>query len=95
MGGSKWLNLEFECQCEIARNSTGVFLMNNSYNNIWGNGNKVGKVNMWPLDHNSEICFAGSNRKVFVFKLMEATSDSFCTKLTTKYTVSKVLANEP
>ena len=55
------------------------------------NGNKVGKDNMWPLEHNSEICFVGSNKKLFVFMLMKATGDSFPPKLTTKYTVSKVL----
>ena len=46
---------------------------------------------MWPLDHNSEICFLGSNKKVFVFMSMEAISDSFPPELTTKYTVSKML----
>ena len=51
----------------------------------------MGKDNMWPLKHNSKIWFAGSNNKVFVFMLMEATSDSFPPKFSTKYTVSKVL----
>ena len=46
---------------------------------------------MWPLEHNSEICFTGLNKKVFIFMSMEATSDSLPPKLTTKYTVSKVL----
>ena len=32
---------------------------------------------MWPLEHNSAICFAGSNRKVFAFMSMETTSDTF------------------
>ena len=45
MGGSMWLNV--------------VFLRDKSSNGIWVNGNKVGKDSMWPLDHNSEICFAG------------------------------------
>ena len=46
---------------------------------------------MWPLEHNSDICFAGLNKKVFVFMSMEATTNSFPTELTTKYMVSKVL----
>ena len=46
---------------------------------------------MWPLKHNSEVCFAGLNKKVFVFMSMEATPYSFPPKLITKYTVSKVL----
>ena len=79
------------CQCEIVKNSTGVFLRDKSSNGTWVNGNKVGKDKVWPLEHNSEICFAGSNKKVFVFMSMEATSDSFPPELTTKYTVSKVL----
>ena len=55
------------------------------------NGNKVGKDNMWPNEHNAEIFFAGSNKKVFVFISIKATSDSFPPDLITKYTVSKVL----
>ena len=86
MGISKWLNAVSKCQCEIVRNSTGVFLRDKS-----SNGNKVSKDNMWPLKHNSEIYFAGSNNKVFVFMSLEATSESYPSKLTTKYTVSKVL----
>ena len=45
---------------------------------------------MGPLEHNSEICFTGLNKKVFIFMSMEATSDSLHPELTTKYTVSKV-----
>ena len=52
------------CQCEIVKNSTGVFLRDKSSNGTWVNGNKVGKDKVWPLEHNSEICFAGSNKKV-------------------------------
>ena len=91
MGSSKWLSAVFKCQCEIVRNRTRVFIRDNNSNGIWVNGNKVGKDNMWSLEHNSEICFAGSNKKVFLFMLMEATSDIFPGELTTKYTVSKVL----
>ena len=58
-------------------NSTRVFLREKSSNDTWVNSNKVGKDNMWPLEHNSAICFAGSNKKVFVFMLMEATSESY------------------
>ena len=46
---------------------------------------------MWPLEHNSEICFLGLNKNVFIFMSMEATSNSFPPELTTEYTVSKVL----
>ena len=91
MGGSKWLNAVSKCQCEIFINETGVFLRDKISNGIWMNSNKVGKDNMLPIKHNSEICFSGSNKKVFVFMSMEATSDSFPPELTTKYTVSKVL----
>jgi hypothetical protein len=42
-----------------------VFLRDMSSNGTWVNGNKVGKDRMWPLEHNSEICFTGSGKKVF------------------------------
>ena len=67
MGGSKWLNTVSKCQCTIVRKSTGVFLRDKSSKGIWLNGNKVGKDNMWPLKLKSEVCFAGSNKKLFVF----------------------------
>ena len=86
MGGSKWLNAVSKCQCEIVKNSSGVFLRDKSSNGTWVNGNKVGKDKMWPLEHNAEICFAGSNKKVFLFMSMEATSDCFPPELTTMYT---------
>ena len=70
---------------------SGVFLREKSSNNVWGNSKKVGKDNMWPLERNSGICFLGSNINVFLFMLMEATSDSFPPKLTTKYMMSKAL----
>ena len=76
------------------KEKSGVFLREKSSNNIWGNSKKVGKDNMWPFEHNSETCFLGSNKNVFIFMLMEATSDSFPPELTTKYMVSKVLAGE-
>ena len=90
-GASKWLNAVSKCQYKIIMNITGVFLREKSFNGIWLNSIKVGEDNMWPLEHNSEICFLCLNKKVFVFILMEATSDSFPLKLTTKYTVIKVL----
>ena len=71
--------------------STGVIFRDKSSNGIWVNSHKVGKVNMWSLEHNSEICFAGSDKKVFVFMSREATADSFSTELTTKCTVNKGL----
>ena len=55
------------------------------------NGRKVGKDCTWPLDHNAEICFAGANKKVFVFMSSEVQADKFPLALTNKYTVSKVL----
>ena len=88
-GSSKWLNAVRDCH-----EKSGVFLREKSSNDIWVNSNKVGKVNMWPLKHNSEIYFLGSNKKVLEFMSMEATSDSFPPELTTKYTVSKVLGKE-
>ena len=86
MGGSKWLNAVSKCQCKIVKNSSGVFLRDKSSNGTCVNGNKVGKDKMWPLEHNAEICFAGSNKKVFLFMSMEATSDCFPPELTTMYT---------
>ena len=86
MGGSKWLNSVSKCQCQVVRNSTGVFLREKSSNKFWVNSNKVGKDNIWPLKHNSEICFLGWNKK--------ATSGSFPPEMTTKNTVSKVLGKE-
>ena len=78
-GDSKWLNVVSKCQCKIVLNSTGVFLREKSSNSIWVNSNKVGKDNIWPLKHNSEICFLGWNKK--------ATSGSFPPEMTTKNTV--------
>ena len=95
MDGSKWLNAVSKCQCDIVRNITGVFLRDKSSKSIWGHGNKVGKDNIWPLEHNTGICFACLNKKVFVFMSIEATSDSFPPQLTTKYTVIKVLVKGP
>ena len=47
---------------------------------------------MWPLEHNSDICFAGSSKKVFVFMSLDAgLVESFPPQLTAKYTVSKLL----
>ena len=57
----------------------------------WVNGHKVGKDSMWPLEHNSDICFAGANKKVFVYMSSESQTDQFPAALTSKYTVSKTL----
>ena len=46
---------------------------------------KMGKDKMWPLKHNSEICFAGLKKKLFVFMSMEANSDSLPPELNNKY----------
>ena len=51
----------------------------------------MGKDKMWPLNHNAEICFAGYNKKVFVFMSMDGQTEIFPNQLTSKYTVSKVL----
>jgi len=91
MGSMRWLTAVSKCQCEIIKNKLGIFLKDKSSNGTWVNGNKVGKDSMWPLDHNAEICFAGANKKVFVFMLTEEQHDSFPAALTSKYTVSKVL----
>jgi len=91
MGSSRWLTAVSKCQCEIIRNDKGVFLKDRSSNGTWVNGRKVGKDGTWPLDHNAEICFAGANKKVFVFMSTEVQADKFPVALTNKYTVSKVL----
>ena len=91
MGGSKWLNAVSKCQCEIVMNSTGVFIREKSSNGLLVNKNKVGKDNIWPLEHNSILCFLDANKNMFVFMSMEATSDSFPPELTTKNMLSKVL----
>ena len=72
-----------------------VFLREKSSNSIWMNSNKVGKDNMWPLEQNSETCFYGSNKKVFVFISMETIFDRFPSELTIKYIVNKVLGKGP
>ena len=54
-GSSMWLNVVSKCQCKIVMNSTEVFLTEKSSNGFWVNSNKLGKDNMWPLEHNSEI----------------------------------------
>jgi len=91
MGSSRWLTAVSKCQCEIIRIDKGVFLKDRSSNGTWVNGRKVGKDGTWPLDHNAEICFAGANKKVFVFMSTEVQADKFPVALTNKYTVSKVL----
>jgi len=91
MGTHRWLTAVSKCQCEIIKNTQGVFLKDRSSNGTWVNGNKVGKDAMWPLEHNSVICFAGANKKVFVFMATEEQTDIFPATLTNKYTVSKVL----
>ena len=48
-----------KCKCKIFTNSNGFFLRDKISNDIWVNGNKVGNDNIWPLQYNSEICFAG------------------------------------
>ena len=35
MGSSKWPNAVTKCQCEIVRNSTGVFFRDKSSSGIW------------------------------------------------------------
>ena len=56
MGGCKGLNaVVSKCQCEIVKNCTRFFLRDKSSNSIWVNGNKVGKDNMWPLEHNLDM----------------------------------------
>ena len=46
---------------------------------------------MRPLEHDSEICFAGLNKKVFVYRSTDPQREIFPPELTDKYTVSKVL----
>jgi len=78
-------------QCEVFRNSDGVFLKDYSSNGTWLNGEKIGKNMVRPLDHDSEICFAGANKKVFVFRSMDAQKEVFPEELTKNYLVSKEL----
>jgi len=91
MGTHRWLTAVSKCQCEILKTPQGVFLKDRSSNGTWVNGRKVGKDLMMPLDHNSEICFAGANKKVFIFISNDGQTDIFPSSLTNKYTVSKVL----
>ena len=67
MGSQRWLTDVSKFQCEITRGDKGVFLRDCSSNGTWVNGNKVGKANLWPLEHNSVISFAGAAKKVNVF----------------------------
>ena len=90
MGSVKWLTAISKIQCEIVKNSKGTFIKDHSSNGTWINGNKIGKGNAWPLDHNSEICFAGAHKKVFVF-MASGMAEVFSDELTSKYTVSKEL----
>ena len=46
---------------------------------------------MWPLKHNSVICFAILKKKVFIFRSMEANADSLPPELNNNYTVSQML----
>ena len=66
-GVSKGLGAVSECQCKIVMHITGVFLCEKSSNGFWMNSNKVGKDNMLPLEHYSNIFFLGLIKKVFVF----------------------------
>lgn len=91
MGDLKWLTTVSKVQCEIIKNSNGIFLKDKSSNGTWVNGHKIGKDAMWPLDHNAEICFAGAKKKVYVFMSTEPQTETFPTVLTNKYTVSKEL----
>ena len=91
MGDLKWLTTVSKVQCEIIKNSNGIFLKDKSSNGTWVNGHKIGKDAMWPLDHNSEIYFAGAKKKVYVFMSTEPQTETFPTVLTNKYTVSKEL----
>lgn len=91
LGSIKWLQNISKCQCEILRDSTGVFLKDQSSNGTFVNGHRVGRGNQWPLDHDSEISFATPKMKVFVFRSMEAQKEVFPKELTVKYTVSKML----
>ena len=51
----------------------------------------MGKDKMWPLKHNSVICFAILKKKVFIFRSMEANADSLPPELNNNYTVSQML----
>lgn len=90
MGSNKWLTAVSKIQCEITKDTMGVFIKDCSSNGTWVNGHKVGKGMRWPLEHNSEICFAGSSKKVFVF-MSTTEQEKFPPELTSKYTISKVL----
>jgi len=91
MGSSKWLTAVSKCQCEIFRDSKGVFIRDHSSNGTWVNGSKIGKNQARPLDHDSDICFAGAKKKVFVYRAEDDVRETFPEPLTEKYIVSKVL----
>ena len=90
MGGVKWLTAVSKVQCDVIRNNEGTFIRDCSSNGTWVNGHKIGKGGLWPLEHNAEICFAGAQKKVFVF-MARGVSETFPEELTAKYTVSKEL----
>ena len=77
MGTHRWLTAVSKYQCEIIRNTQGVFLKDCSSNGTWVNGNKVCKDAMWPLEQNSVFSFAGANKEVFVFMATEEQTDIF------------------
>ena len=96
MGSSDWLKNVSRLQCEIIKQGPKFFIRDLSLNGTWINGNKIGKDNMSPLEHDSELWFSADTtdkilKKVFVFRSMTALTDQFPTQLTDKYTVSKVL----
>ena len=76
-GGSKWLDEVSKCQLKIVMHSTGVFLRERVPKDSGLTATSWARTRFGPLKHNSEICFLGSNKKVFVFMSIEATSDSF------------------
>ena len=90
----KWLTTVSKVQCEIIKDSRGVFLKDKSSNGTWVNGRRVGKDVMLPLKHIAEICFAGDKKKVYMFMFTKAQTEILLASLISKYTVSKGLGQE-
>ena len=92
MGSEQWRTSVSNTQCEIWRDTDGVWLKDCSLYGTWVNGRKVGRGHTAPLSHNAEICFVAPNKKVFVFMSSEpGESEVLPGELTSRYAVSRVL----
>ena len=64
MGLKSWSNFSASIVIRSLQNSSPI-PEEHPCQGTWVNGKKkVGKYSMWPLVHNSKICFAAANKKV-------------------------------